>query len=347
MESQSDQTLWTHLEATLGPLHSLHPVLGGGAQGAAVWHAVAASGEQIAVKRHVHAGAGEVEFGVLTMLYTLGAPVVRPHHWNANLGILTSEWIGQHTLDEAISEVNAPQPQVNPYLHTLAHCLTRGCITLETAFLGLSDRLPLRSTGEPQRRRAEVRARYRAAPETYLLLADYCNLEFPRSWESALQAAWKVVADSVCDGRLTFGGRDCTPRNVLTDGAQVWFLDFAVVGLDWPEARLAQYAAYVGASTPGSLPLSLLTHAEERWYVESGCIESAQLDMHHLLLWSEVARLLLDGKLGASAPQDCLLGKKLRQALEIALFPLASGTPAEPIRSLLATALGNSLPDSL
>ena len=56
------------LEAAMGPVHTLHPVDGGGAQGAAVWHAVLSSGEHVAVKRHAHAGAGEVEFGVLQML---------------------------------------------------------------------------------------------------------------------------------------------------------------------------------------------------------------------------------------------------------------------------------------
>ena len=134
--------------------------------------------------------------------------------------------------------------------------------------------------------------------------------QYQRVGHLRCKTAWNVVADSLCDGRLTFGGRDCTPHNVLTDGAQVWFLDFAVIGLDWPEARLAQYAAFVGASTPGALPQSLLTFGGERWYVESGCIESTQLDMHHLLLWSEAARLLLDGKLGTLASPGHIAGRE-------------------------------------
>ena len=241
------RTLQHYLESSLGPLQSLCPVLGGGAQGAAVWHAIFASGKQIAVKKHVHAGAGEIEFGVLKMLYNLGAPVARPLQWDPYLGILTSEWVGQRTLAAAISAVSVPQPRKEHALRTLAQSLMRGCIALETACVGIAERLPLRATGEPQRRQAEVRERCRSAPETYLRLADQYNLAVPRGWPSTLQAAWNVVADSLCDGRLTFGGRDCTPRNVLTDGAQVWFLDFAVIGLDWPEARLAQYAAFVSA----------------------------------------------------------------------------------------------------
>ncbi len=337
------RALQQYLESSLGPLQSLRPVPGGGAQDAAVWHAIFASGKQIAVKKHVHAGAGEVEFGVLKMLHTLGAPVARPLQWDPHLGVLTSEWVGQRTLAAAISAANVSQPRKEHALHTLAQSLLRGCAALETACVGIAERLPLRTTGEPQRRQAEVRERCRSAPETYLRFADHCNLAVPKGWTSALQAAWNVVTDSLCDGCLTFGGRDCTPRNVLTDGAQVWFLDFAVIGLDWPEARLAQYAAYLGANTPGILPLSLLTYGEERWYVESGCIDSAQLDMHHLVLWSEAARLLLDGKLGTLPSQDRLLGQRLRQALRLALFPLACKTPAEPVRSLLATVFANEL----
>lgn len=339
------RALQQYLESSLGPLRSLRPVPGGGAQGAAVWHAVFASGQQIAVKKPAHTGAGEIEFGVLKMLYDLGAPVARPLQWDTHVGVLTSEWVGQRTLAAAIPEVSVPQPRKEHALHTLAQSLLRGCVALETACVGIAERLPLRKTGEPHRRQAEVRARCGSAPETYKRLADHCNLAVPKGWTSALQAAWNFVADSLCDGSLTFGGRDCTPRNVLTDGAQVWFLDFAVIGLDWPEARLAQYAAFVGASTPGILPTSLLTHGEEQWYVESGCIESAQLDMHHLLLWSEAARLLLDGKLGTLPSQDRLLGQRLRQALRLALFPLASKTPAEPVRSLLATAFAHELPE--
>lgn len=337
------RALQQYLESSLGQLHSLRPVPGGGAQGAAVWQAIFASGTQIAVKKHVHAGAGEVEFGVLEMLYNLGAPVARPLQWDPYLGVLTSEWIGQRTLAAAISAVSVLQPRKQHALRSLAQSLLRGCVALEMAFVGIAERLPLRTTGEPQRRRAEMRERCGSAPETYLQLADHCNLAVPKGWPSALQEAWNVVADSLCDGRLTFGGRDCTPRNVLTDGAQVWFLDFAVIGLDWPEARLAQYAACVGASTPEILPMSLLTHGEERWYVESGCIDSAQLDMHHLVLWSEAARLLLDGKLGMLPSQDSFLGQRLRQALRLALFPLACKTPAEPVRSLLATVFAHEL----
>lgn len=331
------QALQHYLESSLGPLQSLCPVPGGGAQGAAVWHAILASGKQIAVKKHAHAGAGEVEFGVLQMLHTLGAPAVRPLRWDPHLGVLTSEWVGQRTLAAAVSAVNLPQARKEQALHTLAQSLLRGCVALETAFAGIAERLPLRATGEPQRRQAEVRERCRSAPETYARLADHCNLAAPKGWTPALQAAWKAVADSLCDGRLTFGGRDCTPRNVLSDGAQVWFLDFAVIGLDWPEARLAQYAAAVAANTESQPLASLLTHGEERWYVESGCIDSAQLDMHHLLLWSEAARLLLDGKLGTPITQNTVLGERLRQAMQLALFPLAPKSPAEPVRSLLAT----------
>ncbi len=346
-ESDFVQALRQYLESSLGPLQSLHPVQGEGAQGAAVWHALFASGRQIAVKRHVHAGAGEVEFGVLSMLCNLGAPVVRPLQWDPHLGILTSEWVGQRTLAAAISAVNAPQPRKEHALRTLAQSLLRGCVALETACGGIAERLPLRTTGEPRRRQAEVRERCRNAPATYMRLANHWGLTIPKGWASALQAAWNVVADSLCDGRLTFGGRDCTPHNVLTNGAQVWFLDFAVIGLDWPEARLAQYAALVGASTPGALPQSLLTFGEERWYVESGCIESTQLDMHHLLLWSEAARLLLDGKLGTLASQGTSPEERLRHVLRVALFPLTRKSPAEPVRSLLTTVFENTLAERL
>ncbi len=342
-EGEFVQALRQYLESSLGPLRSLRTVQGGGAQGAAVWHAIFASGRQIAVKKHVHTGSGEVEFGMLKMLHSLGAPVVRPLQWEPRLGALTSEWIGHCTLATATSEVCAPLPCKEQALRTLAQGLLHGCVALETACAGLAERLPLDTTGESQRRHAEMRERCRSAPETYMRLADQWGLTISKNWKSALQAAWNVMADSLCDSSLTFGGRDCTPRNVLTDGAQVWFLDFAVIGLDWPEARLAQYAALVGTSTPGALPQSLLTYGEERWYVESGCIESTQLDMHHLLLWSEAARLLLDGKLGTPTPDGVVLRERLRQVLQLALFPLARKSPAEPVRSLVATVFENAL----
>lgn len=334
------------MNRTLGPLDSLRPVLGGGAQGAEVWHAMLASGEQCAVKRHEHAGAGEVEFGVLQMLFNLGAPVVRPLQWDPQVRILVTEWAGNRTLATAMHEAPKSQSAQARQLSPLAQRLVRGCTALETAFAGLSERLLLRTQGEQQRRHAEARERCRRAAETYARIAAFFNLTVPRSWTSSLQKAWLRVAESICAGGLTLGGRDCTPRNVLTDGTALWFLDFAVVGLDWPEARLAQYAAATAATADNRQPASLLTHGEEQWYVDSGCIESAQLDMHHLLLWSEAARLLLDGKLGKHSSQGSIPGQRLRQVLELARSPLASQTPAEPVRALLATVFENGLPES-
>ena len=333
----------SHLKRTLGPLHTLRPVLGGGAQGAEVWHATLASGEQCAVKRHEHVGAGEVEFGVLKMLYNLGAPVVRPLQWYPQMRILVTEWTGMRTLATAMHEAPESHSEQARHLGSLALRLVRGCTALETAFAGFTERLPLRAQGEQQRRHADARERCRRAAETYARIAEFFNTTVSRPWTSSLQKAWLAVAESICAGGLTLGGRDCTPRNVLTDGTALWFLDFAVVGLDWPEARLAQYAATTAANADNRQPASLLTHGEEQWYVESGCIESAQLDMHHLLLWSEAARLLLDGKPGARTSQGTLLAQELRQALELACFPLASQTPAGPVRALLATVFEDRL----
>ena len=280
-EYNDSQAQLAQLEGLAGPVRLLRPVDGGGGQGATVWHAVLVSGEQIAVKRHIHAGAGEIEFGVLHLLSGLGAPVVRPLQWNAELQVLTTEWVGRHTLAAAIHGTAESQATWARELPGLAQSLVRGCIGLETAFSGLAQRLPQRTEDEQQRRRAEVRERCRHATQTYVRIAEYFSLSVPNPWAAALRTAWQRLKDELCAGQLTFGGRDCTPRNVLTDGTRVWFIDFAVVGLDWPEARLAQYAAAVAASTDSQPPASLLTHAEEQWYVESGCIESTQLDMHH------------------------------------------------------------------
>ena len=63
--------------------------------------------------------------------------------------------------------------------------------------------------------------------------------------------------------------------------------------------------------------------------------------MHHLLLWSEVLRLLLDGKLGTHESNSIVLRQRLEQALRLALFPLAANTPAKPVRSLIATAFAH------
>ena len=340
-DSQIGGMFLNRLEAALGPMHSLQPVAGGGAQGAAVWHAVLSSGEHAAVKRHAHDGAGEVEFGVLQMLYQLGTPVPRPLQWIPQQRVLITEWVGQRTLAAAIQEAQQGPTRHTEALRRLAKSLLKGCTSLETAFQGMADRLALHGTGERQRRHAEVRARCRRAPETLLRLAADCELSAPQDWATNLREGWTALAESLCSGRLTFGGRDCTPNNVLSADAVLWFVDFAVVGLDWPEARLAQYAAVVAVRAPETPLQSLLTHGEEQWYVGSGCIDCEQLDMHHLLLWCEVLRLLLDGKLGTHESNGIVLRQRLEQALQLALFPLAANTPAGPVRSIIATAFAH------
>ncbi len=342
-ESEVGRTLGDHLDSAMGPVRSLRPVAGGGAQGADVWHAVLASGEQVAVKRHRHDGAGEIEFGILQMLHRLGAPIARPLQWDPQQRLVVTEWLGSLTLADAMHGAGRCHAEQPHNYSGLAQSLLRGCDALETAFRGLAARLPLSGTGEQTRRHEAMRERCDRAPETFARLAAYCKHSPPQGWESTLREAWSAVADAICSGRLTFGGRDCTPRNVLTDGCAVWFIDFAVIGLDWPEARLAQYAAAVGAREPSAPLQSLLTHGEERWYVESGCIESAQLDMHHVVLWSEVVRLLLNGEQGRPGSKDELLRRKLQQALQLALFPLASQSPAESVRRLIATVFAQGL----
>ena len=203
----------------------------------------------------------------------LGAPVAQPLQWDPQRRLLVTEWLGSRTLADALQgagQCHAVQPC---NFRRLTHSLVRGSEALETAFQGIAARLPLRETGEqtPPPHRA-ARALWTVRLRRSCAFAAYDNHSIPQGWETALREAWSAVADAICAGRVTFGGRDCTPRNVLTDGCAVWFVDFAVIGLDWPEARLTQYAAAVGAREP-SVPLqSLLTHGDERWYVESGCI---------------------------------------------------------------------------
>ncbi len=340
---EETQALRQYVAATLGPVRSLRPVAGGGAQGAAVWRAVLASGEQAAVKRHAHAGAGEVEFGVLRMLYRLGAPVPEPLHWDPCQRTLVTAWVGKRTL---AAEIQAAPPSPTGRqngLPSVAHALIKGSTALETAFQGLAARLPRQQqTDERRRREAEARARCRQAPETFAQLAAFCGVTPPSGWEPALHDAWAELAQALTAGRLTFGGRDCTPRNVLTDGSAVWFVDFAVVGLDWPEARLAQYAAAASLSDPAQAPQSLLTHAKPQWYGENGYIESAHLDMQHLLLWSQALRLMLQGQTGPPERRRAPMRRKLDQALALALFPLACGSPAERVRSLIAAVFGRA-----
>lgn len=337
LEFDAMQLHLAQIEPPIGPVRLLRPVTGGGAQGARVWQGVLASGTHVAIKQHAHPGAGDVEYGVLEMLYRLGAPVARPLLWQPEARTLITEWTGSRTLAAAIQETGQRRESQSHELRRLTHSLVQGCTALETAFQGLAARMPFGATGEQERRHMEVRARCRHAPETYERLAGFCGLAIPQGWKSALRKAWTAVAESMCSGKTTFGGRDCTPRNVLVDGTEIRFVDFAVVGLDWPEARLAQYAAAVAAGATTQPFQTLLTHGEAQWYVDSGCIEIPQLDMHHLLVWSEVLRLLLDGKLGVPSSPSNLLGRKLDQAVKLALTPLAPTTPGELVRSLVAT----------
>jgi hypothetical protein len=325
----------------MGEALTLRTVAGGGGQGATVWHAVLANGAETAVKQHLHADAGEVEYGVLQMLHRLGAPVVQPLHWLPQERVLITTWVGADTLAATVTEVQQHSPEQFDQLRQLARSLTAGCASLETAFQGMAARLPDRLSGELDRRRAEVRARCQRATHTLERLATHLDSPVPRGWLTELQSAWITVANETCASPLTFGGRDCSPLNVLVDDQRLRFVDFAVVGLDWPEARLAQYAAVAGWQQPGSLPVSLLTHGKEQWYVENGCIESALLDMHHVLLWCEMLRLLLDDNSVSHETTGEMQKLRMRRALQLILVPLATNTPVEPVRSLVATEFGH------
>ncbi len=353
--AEVERQLYDLLVAKEGAVRSVKPV-GGGAQDARVWRAVTASGRVLAVKQHAHAGAAEMEFGVLRMLHGLGAPVVRPVRVLAPQRVVVTEWLEFPTVADLVLRRQESPADSRRSLSGVVHDLVRGCAALETAFTGLAARLRLDATGERERRHSEVRQRCRRAYETHVRLATSRLGNLPSGWQSGLRREWAAVANALCAGRLTLGGRDCTPNNVLAGGDGVRFLDFAVLGLDWPEARLAQYAAVVHSSARATAPAtapattnttalatahsSLLTLGQAQWYVDSEWIDCAQLDLHHVLLWSEAMRLIMDETLGAGTPNSNARDDSLRQALQVALTPVAATSPARPIRARLAAVYG-------
>ncbi len=341
--AELERQLYDLLVAKEGAVQSLRPV-GSGAQDARVWRAVTASGRVLAVKQHAHAGAAEMEFGVLRMLHGLGAPVVRPVRVLASQRVVVTEWLEFPTVADLVLRRQESPADSRRSLSGVAHDLVRGCAALETAFTGLAARLRLDDTGERERRHREVRQRCRRAYETHVRLATSRLGNLPSGWQSGLRREWAAVANALCAGRLTLGGRDCTPNNVLATGDGVRFLDFAVLGLDWPEARLAQYAAVVHSSARAKAHAiahatahsSLLTLGQAQWYVDSEWIDCAQLDMHHLLLWSEVMRLVMTGEIGAGNANVAARDGSLQQALRVALTPVAANSPARAVRARLA-----------
>jgi len=275
------------------------------------------------------------------MLHRLGglAPAVRA--WDSAHGILVTEWRGERTLEEAIQAAQAVPDQT--MLRSLARGLLNGVSVLEVAFDGLARRLPVEhARAEAARKRQELARECALAAETCLRLAQRWQRDLPPGWDVALRSRWEELCAYLAKAPLTLGGLDCTPRNVLVEGTELVFVDFSAIGLDWPERRLAQYAAAKGAWQKAGAFCSLLTHVDSQWYGGEAGLEAGRVDAHHALLWATALRQVLEAQATWHDPAAMALAAawgnleaRARQALDLLCSSLVPKSPAQPVRALV------------
>lgn len=274
-------------------LVELRPVARSFGGPASVYFARLAGGRQLAVKATGGPARGseeastlETEVAALRGLHALGCAVPEVVAVDEAAGLLATSWGGDETLDQAVSTKGASAVD--------AAVLLRAFFAIET---GLD---AIRTGLDPARIEAAATA-LRGETERYVEEIRPTVDEIAAASGRAAPAtgpALSAVLEQILKGHWTFGNKDCNAANIVLGEASPVFVDFSVIGADWPERRLVGYLTTTGAGSPDGNFNSLLNDdvarrydalAREFWQAENA---GAVLDSHHLLMMLNAIRRL-------------------------------------------------------
>jgi hypothetical protein len=242
---------------------SIMPIAAPGGQHANVRRIVLSTGETAIVKRHIFAftTAGQtydlltVEEAVAAFLRTAGCAVSNVLGIDREAGLVVFDDAGEMTLDDTV-QTSSPFERSR-----LASSALDAFVQIQDALIHQNDLTEeLVASGCD---RATIQ-------ETFVSLCDHLTpdrirpLVTSQVTDSDLSRIQDLIR-SLAAKPLYLGPTDYNARNiVVSHDGKLCFLEWAKVGFDWPERRIAQYLTSLGSGRAGALPRTLV----DRWLVD-------------------------------------------------------------------------------
>jgi len=250
----------------------------------------------------------QIESTVLSLLHRNRCHVPKIIWKSERFHALLLEWCGELTLD-AMAQ-SKPIPELKPVLHTVLMELCR----VETVFAEHARQF------EPYvfhfNLDATLQRLLEQGRKTLGYLAHFQGASMTSSQAAHLDTAWDVISNRLRTTPPTLDSLDYQGRNIMITERTPCFIDFASVGWDWQERRLAQYFNSIGANQEDANFISLLNRdlvdTYAAWVIthREACSPAdiaARVDAHHLLFYLSVVHRLLQAVAQPEAPKNRIL----------------------------------------
>ena len=319
-----------------------------------MWVARTEDGVQVVAKHQIFAPLtrGEpydllrVEERVCRMLRDACCPVPRVYGVDPAHSLVFSEWCGELTLDDVCQESSVSGRKV------WGARVVEGFCAIQAA---------LRDTTPVLARHAFPGCDREGLLETWRetvggigsQVGDLVGCLNPGTTSRTLdqvETLWEEIVGALADGPCSLGPTDYNARNIVVDDETeaVWFIELAKLGWDWPERRVVQYTASMGAGRPDGGFRSALDPDGVARYVSlvtgsdnASAGISGRLDAHHLVFHVLAGLRLLQALLDPSEEAHAQLLRawhnppgRLRELHSLLAQPLSGDPVVNELRSL-------------
>ena len=266
----------------------------------------------------------EVERDVLGLLHGAGCPVPAVLEIDREAHCIFLEWVGEHTLDEAIQtgDYEATQQAI------------AGLCRIERVLAQHEEQLAAR-VAPAAGRDALAMAWDEAGARAHAGLEQLLD-RLGRPVDSAAQQQLDEMYAYLAARPPVLGSTDYNAHNAVVHAASgtVRFLEFAKIGWDWTERRLVQYTTSMGSGRSDGRMRSLLDAPAARLYAErSGRSDGAQVLDYHRIFFLLNGAALLCAALAGEPPGPALLKRWQRPARRLRQFAdmLTQNVSADPV----------------
>lgn len=240
----------------------------------------------------------QIESAVLLRLHQAGCPVPELYWWSEPAGCLLMEWCGDTTLDDLaqgtpVDELKQVVRNTVRAFCQLEEGFAKSAGTLQPYIYPLDYSVALRETLQILLDRGRKTIDY---------LGWLQGEPMPANQAARLDTIWRRLSNRLRRANPTLGTLDYNARNIVVDGSNPTFIDFASIGWDWGERRLVQSLNSLGANRTNGNFVSLLEQGIVDEYANrvvkrrKGCSETkiaGQVDGHQLLFYLSVVHRLL------------------------------------------------------
>ncbi|MBI4532210.1 MAG: phosphotransferase [Candidatus Latescibacteria bacterium] len=258
-------------------------------------------------------------------------------------GIIITEWCGDQTVDDVCQSGDAQRR------HLVGRRLVEAFCEIERALTQPCEDLVGRAVDRDLRE--EGRHTLMRGRLALLGLIHLAGGYLEEADTQQLGRLWQELGEVILTGPVTFGSCDYNALNVVVDERdEVTFIDFSLLGEDWPERRLVQYATGLGTYCEDGNIIGLLDEGVAERYAEmmgdNPAMVLKRLDAHSLLFHVMIIANLVEMITAPEQQRSKLLREawgepraRIGQVVQGVLTPLSRDETMMQLRNLLKDVL--------